>query len=263
MSRLDEETRREAIYRALQRQGEARGSDLARQFGVSAVTIRKDLSALERRGVLIRVHGGARRTATRDEGSFSFRLADAAPQKRDIARRAVRLVHAGDTIALDSSSSAHHLAEALIHLRDLVVVTNALPAASLLLDRSDATVVLIGGPLRRSSRATMAGLDDICFDRRVDIGFFGAHSVSAEQGAGEISADEARSKQALVKLCDRIVLLADASKMHGDSPHHWCQPTGVRRLVTDAGIPPDEVDRWRALGVTVDIPQPPSSRTTP
>lgn len=174
VTKLDEAGRREAIHRWLERLGRASVSDLATQFGVSSVTIRKDLSELELRGLLTRVHGGATRTSLKDEGSFPFRLQDQAEQKRDIARRAARLVHSGDRIALDSSTTAHHLAHELLELRDLFVLTYSIPTATLFLDSSSAFVFLLGGPMRRSSRACAVTPMSSCFGGQVDLFFFSA-----------------------------------------------------------------------------------------
>lgn len=259
MARLDEAERREAIHRALERQGRASVAELAREFGVSTVTVRKDLDALELRGLLTRVHGGATRTALKDEGSFPFRLRAAADQKRDIARRAARLVHSGDTIALDSSSSCHYLAQELLELRDLRVVTYSLATASLLLDRSSAAVFLLGGQLRRLSRATtVASLDG--FPGPVYMGFFGTHGLSTNEGLAEISLEEAQAKRALASICSRTYALVDSSKFDATSYHVWRPAARVTGLITDGAAPATHVQRWRDLGVDIDVPgQPPLS----
>ncbi|GAA4900942.1 aga operon transcriptional regulator AgaR [Tessaracoccus lubricantis] len=258
MVRPDEAERRESIHRALERLGRATVADLAREFGVSTVTIRKDLDALERRGLLTRIHGGATRTTLKDEGSFPFRLMDAAEHKRDIARRAARLVHSGDTIALDSSSTCHYLARELLELRDLTVITYSLATASLLLDGSSATVFLLGGQLRRSSRATtlihVDGVND-----RIDMGFFGAHGASYEEGLAEISMEEADSKRALTPRCNRLYALVDSSKFGATSYHVWLPAQRVTGLITDGEAPAAQVERWRDLGVYVDTGSWPSS----
>lgn len=252
MAGLDEAARREAIHRSLERLGRASVSDLARQFGVSSVTIRKDLSALERRGVLTRIHGGATRTSLKDEGSFPYRLLDAAEAKRDIARRAARLVHSGNTIALDSSTTAHYLAQELLELRDLVVVTYSIPTASLFLDGSSATVFLVGGQLRRSSRATAVALPVAGFDSEADLGFFGAHSLHVATGLGEVSMEESQSKSALATLCRRSYALVDATKFQAVSYHHWLPANRITGIITDPETPERFIREWHAAGVSVD-----------
>jgi DeoR/GlpR family transcriptional regulator of sugar metabolism len=98
--------REEVILRELNTSGRVRVNDLAARFGVSAVTIRKDLTALEQRALLRRVRGGAVLTPIGDEGSFSDRLRQEAGAKREIGRRAAALVHDGDVIAIDSSTTS-------------------------------------------------------------------------------------------------------------------------------------------------------------
>lgn len=252
MAPMDEVARHEAISRSLERVGRASVSDLAREFGVSTVTIRKDLSELERRGLLTRVHGGATRTALKDEGSFAYRLQDEAAQKQDIARRAARLVQSGSTVALDSSSTAHFLAHELLELRDLVVVTYSIPTAALFMDKSAATVHLIGGMVRRSSRATSGGAGRSGFKGRIDIGFFGAHSASPETGLGEMSAEELESKQGLAKLCRLKYALVASSKFSATSHLHWWPIPRLDGLITDSPLAPDALDRWRVRVPGID-----------
>ncbi|AQP50088.1 DeoR/GlpR family DNA-binding transcription regulator [Tessaracoccus flavescens] len=252
MTKLDEAGRREAIHRWLERLGRASVSDLATQFGVSSVTIRKDLSELELRGLLTRVHGGATRTSLKDEGSFPFRLQDQAEQKRDIARRAARLVHSGDRIALDSSTTAHHLAHELLELRDLFVLTYSIPTATLFLDSSSAFVFLLGGPMRRSSRACAVTPMSSCFGGQVDLFFFSARGASPAEGFSEVSSAEAEAKRTLALASRRNFALLDSSKFTADAYHPWLPTSRVTGLITDRGLSPALAEAWRAAGLSVD-----------
>src|SRR5215216_5574366 len=161
-----ERDRHHEVMRLLEDAGRVSVPDLAERFGVSVVTVRKDLERLERLRLLRRVRGGAVPAPTPDEGAFEIRLHLQTAEKLAVAREAARMVRDGDAIAVDGSTTCFYLVKELRNRRGLVVVTNGLPAAEALAE-SDATVVMPGGTLRRSSwalvgdmGATLAGRGD-------------------------------------------------------------------------------------------------------
>ena len=133
MASLDEFSREQVILSALRTSGRVAVNDLSARFGVSSVTVRKDLDALERRSLLRRVRGGAVSLGASDEGSFEARFTDSRDRKQAIAKAAAAAVRDGDVIAIDSSTTAFYLAQELVERRGLVVVTNGLRLATLLM----------------------------------------------------------------------------------------------------------------------------------
>ena len=254
MTGVGEAERRELVRQRVQLSGSASVAELSREFGVSAVTMRRDLDELQRRGVLTRIHGGAVRTETNDEGSFSYRLHDSVDAKRDIAARAARLVHNGDSVCLDSSTTSHYLAGEILRLRDLFIITNSLPTANLFLDNSSATVYLTGGVIRRPSRATITASAHPGLHSMVDLGFFGLNGLSIENGPLEVSLEEAESKRQLALLCRRAYLLADAAKFSSVGLHPWMPASRVSGIFTDVDV--EELAPWRAAGVRIDTAEP-------
>ena len=111
MASLDEFSREQVILSALRTTGRVAVNDLAARFGVSSVTVRKDLDALERRSLLRRVRGGAVSLGASDEGSFEARFTDSRDRKQAIAKAAAAAVRDGDVIAIDSSTTAFYLAQ--------------------------------------------------------------------------------------------------------------------------------------------------------
>lgn len=252
MERLDEGARQQAIADSVERIGRARVADLAREFAVSTVTIRKDLNALERRGVLRRVHGAATRLRASDGSAFPSRVSLSPQEKRDIARRAAQRVPDGAVIALDSSSTVYFLAKELLQRRGLTVVTYSLPTASLLLDGSTATVHLLGGVLSRSTRAVMPPADLGAPSVEIEMFFGGAHSASPELGLGEPDEAEAATKRHLALLAPQRYALLTSDKADETAAHTYLGPDEVTGIFTDPGLPADVVSRWRAAGVRVD-----------
>ncbi|MCZ2815551.1 DeoR/GlpR family DNA-binding transcription regulator [Modestobacter sp. VKM Ac-2984] len=251
---MDEITRSEAIMSRLDSDGRVLVRTLASQLGVSTVTIRKDLEALEQRSALRRIRGGAVAARSADEGTFDTRLRHHRAEKEAIAYAVAPLVRDGDVIALDSSTTCHYLASQLLDRRGLVVVTNSLPIATLLCERTDANVLLPGGVVRRSARSLVGLVGDVLAGRgRIDRGFLGGHSISAHHGLLDLASEEAQAKTYLASACREVYGLIDSSKF-GSFSIHPCVP--IERLTavyTDAGVDPAAAASISAAGTRVHV----------
>jgi DeoR family transcriptional regulator of aga operon len=246
-----ERERQHEIVRLLESTGRVAVADLAKRFGVSLVTVRKDLETLERRHLLRRVRGGAVPAPTPDEGSFELRLQLHEAEKTAIARAAAKLVKDGDAIAIDGSTTAYYLVKELRDRRGLVVVTNGLPAAEALVE-SDATVVMPGGTLRRSSWSLVGDMGAALAGRgRLAAGFFGLRALTPDLGLLELSPEETAVKRRLLSISSRVYGLFDSSKVGRFALHPFAESSAVTGLITDAGTPDDEVTAWKAVGVPV------------
>ena len=254
--------REEVILHELTSRGRVRVNDLATRFGVSAVTIRKDLNALEQRALLRRVRGGAVLTPIGEEGAFSDRLRQEAPAKREIGRRAAALVHDGDVIAIDSSTTAYYLAQELLDRRDLMVVTYGMRSATLFMDHSNATVVMPGGVLRRASGSMVGAFSNVLMGRgRIATGFFGVATLSTHLGLLELSSEEAATKRSLIGACDAVYGLVTSSKVGAFGLHAFAEPGQLTGLFTDERTGDDFVAEWAAVGVPVTRVEEPDPST--
>ncbi len=252
MASLDEFAREQAILAALRTHGRVAVNDLADEFQVSGVTIRKDLNELERRSLLRRVRGGAVSVAASDEGTFEMRLWQRRDSKRAIARAVAPLVQDGDVIAIDSSTTTYYLAQELLNRRNLVVVTNGLRLAVLFMEQSSARVLMPGGVLRRSAGSLVGNIGDVLAGRgRISKGFFGVIGVSTQHGLMDISAEEAQTKHVLSHACDQVYGLFDGTKASGFGLHTFTPPGAVTAIYTDDTVSPDLVAEWAELGVPV------------
>ena len=247
---LEEFAREQAILAALRTEGQVAVGDLVTRLGVSGVTIRKDLTELERRNLLRRVRGGAVSVSANDEGTFEMRLWQHRETKRAIAKAVAPLVQNGDVIAIDSSTTAFYLAEEIIDRRNLVVITNGLRAAMLFMEQSSARVVMPGGILRRSAGSMVGPVGDVLTGRgRVGKGFFGVIGISTQHGLMDISAEEAQTKHGLAVACDEVYGLFDSSKTSGFGFHSFAAPAAITGLYTDDGVSSDLVAEWKTIGV--------------
>lgn len=253
MASLDEFARSQAILVELDRTGRVLVATLSDRFGVSAVTVRKDLDALERRSMLRRVRGGAVSTGKADEGAFEMRLRHSVRAKRAIAQAVAPLVRHGDVIAMDSSTTCFYLARELLDRRNIVVVTNGLRTAELLMEQSSAMVLMPGGILRRSAESMVGPIGDVLSGRgRIDKGFFGLMGLSTAHGLLDIVVEEAQTKQFMAKACNQIFGLFDSSKVGRFGLHSFAATDMLTGLYTDDAVDDALIQEWAAAGVPVN-----------
>lgn len=251
------EARREQLLRAITEQGFVRVTDAATELGVSGVTVRSDLAALEAAGAVIRVHGGAMpRVHGASESSFESSLEQESAAKRAIGRRAAGLVNSGQSILLDVGTTALAVAHALVDRRDLeelTVVTNGLTIAlALEAAMPRFTVVVTGGTLRPLQHSLVNPFASTLLDSlHLDLAFIGCNGVDPERGVTNVNLPEAEVKRQMVAAADRAIVVADASKLGRTRLGRIGPLDEFDTLVTAKDAPADVVGRLRAAGLTV------------
>ncbi len=229
-------------------------AELARELGVSEMTVRRDIRRLERDGFLRRTYGGATAHITRAfDIAFNARALQHAREKRLIGMRAASLIGEARTIFLGIGTTAEQLARYLHPRDDLTVVTASVPSASLLGTRP-VRVVLLGGTVLRDELTCVGPVATSTLDRyRFDVALTGAAGLSARWGITELNDDEAEIQRRAVDRASRLIVLADGSKI-GAATHAVVAPAGrIDTLVTDTSAPADEVTALRTLGVEVVV----------
>jgi DeoR family transcriptional regulator, fructose operon transcriptional repressor len=241
------------ILRLLATERRVESGWLARYFGVSAESIRKDLGQLETHGLLRRVHGGAVPSQRlREEPDVAVRTAHA-EQKLAIARHALRFVPEGGTLLLDAGTTTMRLAELLPTDRDLVVYTNAVPLIAALLQRGIA-VVGLGGRVRPETGAGVGPLTiEALAGINVDVAFLGTNALSFDRGLTTPDADEALVKHTMLAAARQRIFLVDTSKFGHESRARHATLQDIDVLVTDDGITVQQRKRLRAVDVTVEV----------
>jgi DeoR family transcriptional regulator, fructose operon transcriptional repressor len=246
------EERRQAIVDRAREDGRVEVLALAADLDVTPETIRRDLTELERRGALRRVHGGAIPTDRFvGEMPLSARAGEMAAEKRRIAKAALDLVPDHGTVLLDAGSTTQELAT-LFPERDLTVITNGLPVATQLAARPHLTVHLVGGRVRGQ---TMAAVDAwavrILDDLRVDVAFVATNGLTAQRGLSTHDTSEAQVKAAMIDAAQRVVLLADHTKVGVERLVRYAPLDRVDVLVTDSGLDPELAEELAAAGPRV------------
>ena len=243
------------VLRMLETRDSVHVAELTEAFSVSEVTVRSDLAALARQGLVARVRGGARALQRgQSELAFDLRLRIDAEAKRAIARAAAAIVGEGEAVALDASTTAYYLALELRAKQELVVVTNGLLIAAALADAPGITVLVTGGTLRLSAMSLVGDLGaDVLRATRINKGFLGARGLSLERGLMDLNPDEVRIKQEMADACEQVYGILDGTKWHRSALLSFAPADDVHGVVTDSTAPPDEVAAWREAGVEVTV----------
>lgn len=217
--------RRKEILELLGQRTEASVEELCRVLYVSAPTIRRDLQALEREGLIRRTRGGAALLrGAGAESPFAFRSAEHAGEKEQLATQAVELVADGMTLFLDSSSTILRLARLLGRFRDLTIITNGIRTADVLSDFPQLTIFTTGGQVRPNSKSFVGtAACDFIREHCADYTFFSSQGVTQENGPTEANEEEAMVKRCFLSASKRAVLLADSSKWGKDYCSRICR----------------------------------------
>jgi DeoR/GlpR family transcriptional regulator of sugar metabolism len=204
------------ILDRLRVEGAVRVADLMRQLGVSDMTVRRDLEALESQGHLVKVHGGA--TLLRDsavhEPGFDTKRTLEHDAKLAIARTAADLVEPGMAVAISAGSTTYEVSRLLSDVPRLTVVTNSVPAAEVLYHggRSDQTIILSGGVRTPSDALVGPFAVNALRAVNVDLVFLGVHGMDQRAGFTTPNMLEAETNQALIETGRRLVVTADHTK---------------------------------------------------
>lgn len=226
---------------------------LARDLEVTPETIRRDLTTLERHGLLRRVHGGAIPVERLGfEPGVADRESRLAGQKERIAKLALDELPDGGAIILDAGTTTIRLAELLPADKELTVVTHSLPVAMLLATRPNITLHLLGGLVRgRTLAAVGPWAERAMSDIFADVAFLGTNGITVERGLTTPDLAEAGVKRALVAASRRTVVLADHTKF-GRSDFAQVAPlSAVDTVISDADLDLELADEIEAGGPRV------------
>lgn len=246
------EQRRALILDEVRRRGGVRVNELTRRLNVSDMTVRRDLDALARQGVVAKVHGGAVPVveASTHEPGFEAKSALELSAKEDIARAAARLAVPGSAIALSGGTTTYALAHHLLDVPDLTVVTNSVRVADVFHSARGtgpaggprpgaATVVLTGGVRTPSDSLVGPVADQAIRSLHFDVLFIGVHGISVEAGLSTPNLAEAETNRRLVEAARRVVVVADHTKWGTVGLSSFARLSDVDTLVTDAGLSAD------------------------
>jgi DeoR family transcriptional regulator, aga operon transcriptional repressor len=243
------------ILKLLSRDGSVDAGRLANEFAVSPATIRRDLQMLADQKLLSRTHGGATATDVAYELPVLYRGGQRREQKRAIARRTVsRLPHGPLTVGLTGGTTACEVARLLAERFDLTVVTNALNIAVELALRPRVKLVMTGGVTRTQSYELVGPLaDQSLAGLNIAVAVVGVDGISARGGLTTHDEIEAHTDHAMIRQAERVVAIADGSKVGQTMLAQICPVTEVSELVTDSSADLAALDAIRRAGTETII----------
>lgn len=252
-ARMLGEARRNKILEWLQEEGSARVRSLAEAFGVSEVTVRQDLEKLESDGHIVREHGGAfLKSVTQQVRAMALQHHENMEAKQRIGRAAAALVGDGETIILDSGSTTTEVAAQLTGRHDMTVITNALNIALTLGAEPGFEVHMTGGHFKAPT-LSLSGDRSADYFRGLFVQklFLATAAIDLEAGLTYPALSDIPVKRAMIEAAEKVILVADSSKIGQRSFTALGGIELVHLLVTDAGIRDEDRAAIEAAGVEI------------
>lgn len=254
--------RRSAILQRLKEDSSVNVAQLSELFGVSEVTIRKDLRLLQERKLLIRVHGGAITVAhTMDtepeERNFNFKQLVNMREKAAIGRAAAAHIHNGDTIMVDSGTTALEVVKNLEKFTDLTIITNSINAMIEAVRYKRFKVIFLGGNVREASYSTVGAVTESSLKLfYCDKLFLGVDSFSVEAGLSTPSVEEASTNQVMISRAREVIAVFDSSKVNKRALAFIAMPDKINTVITDYHLPASVRNQLKAMKINVETVTP-------
>ncbi|MFB6440119.1 DeoR/GlpR family DNA-binding transcription regulator [Streptomyces sp. NPDC056411] len=247
------EERQQLIVERARHDGRVEVTTLAAELDVTAETIRRDLTVLERHGQLRRVHGGAIPVERFGfEPALAHRATMLAQEKERIATAALAEVPETGAILLDAGTTTGHLADLLPTDHELTVVTNGLAIAVQLALRPHINLFLVGGHVRTRTQATVGDWTRAPLAATyVDVAFMGTNGISVERGLTTPDTTEAAVKRCMMASARRVAVLADHTKFSIDHFACFGHLDEVDVVISDSGLDSTLADDLAAAGPRV------------
>lgn len=228
-----------SILDMLQKQRKVEVNDLAEKFGISEMTIRRDLNFLAQQYNITRTHGGAMmaeqpvvRMISFDESRISHKEA-----KERIAARAAALVRNGQRIFIDAGSTTRIILNYLDEDTRAVIVTNHLKVAERALQFANLSVIMLGGEMIRITNCSSGTVAEEQLEKyQLDTAFLGAGAIGTDGGLYDGYSPEARFKRSIFSVAKKIYILADSSKFNTYDLNSFASLSQVNGVITDSGI---------------------------
>lgn len=231
--------RQKKIIEYIEMNTSAQIHELAAKFRVSEATIRRDLDDLDTQGALRRTHGGAIKMSrsTSYENVYSEKISFMTDEKHRIAEYAARLVHAGDTVMIDSGTTTFFVAQALSAVENLTIITNDLFIACQTDIHPSSTLIVTGGSCRQGRQELVGTItENFLRETHVDIAFIGVDGIDINCGMTNANFPEVGVKKLMMKAAMRSVFVADHSKFGRIALARICDLSEAGLLITDNGI---------------------------
>ena len=252
MSRTEAEDRHRTIVEIVQQRGYVSNEELARTFGVTAQTVRRDLTKLGGEGAICRHHGGASLASSTQNIDYSERQELSTPEKRAIAELAARHIPNDSSLFINIGTTTEALARALLGHEDLRIITNNLNVAQIMTRNRSFTVMVTGGTVRNRDGGIIGqSACDMIGEFRVDYGIIGISGIDEQGTLLDFDYDEVRAARAIISEFSHHLPARRSHQVHPspDGAHGLAQRgVGTVHRCSAAAAPARAIDRRRRGG---------------
>lgn len=247
--------RQREMLKVIENHSQVQVNELAEQFAVSKMTVRRDLEELDHKGMLQRIHGGAvaRIEANkRNEPPVFERANEQQVEKRQIAKKVASMVQDGEKVFLGSGTTTLAIAEELANRRNLTVLTNAITIVNCLVPAPGITLIVLGGFLRRMEMSLIGHFTESALENlRVDKVIIGIRGIDPVHGLTSENMQELFTDQAILRISKTIIVAADYTKFGHIAAIRTAPITAATKIVTDQKTSTEMVTAIRRMGIEV------------
>ena len=249
------ELRKEFIINTLNENGVVHTLEIMKICNVSEITIRRDLTELESKGLLIRTHGGAVKSKATDMlFSYDLKINQNRQNKEAICQLTAKYIIEGDIIFIDCGTTLSLLTKYIAKFNSLTVITTSLPVISELIKYPNIRSSLIGGEIDIERQATYGSVaENTIGNYHANKAFIGADGISLKKGLSSYDEKEGAITREMIENSDEIFLLCDSSKIEKNSFVKFAPISIIHHLITDKLISPEQLKIYKDAGVDVII----------
>ena len=259
---MSQTLRHPEILEIARRDGKVTVEGLAQHFGVTLQTIRRDLTELAEARRLERVHGGAVLPSGTSNIGYDERRRLSGDAKAAIARACARLVPENASVFLAIGTSTEAVARELLAHRNLLVVTNNMNVANILIANPDCQIILAGGSIRRSDGGIVGSLTVQTIRQfKFDLAVIGCSALDEDGDLLDFDLQEVGVSQAILRQSRQSLLVADHSKFQRSAPVRIASLGDLGGFVTDRPLPQTPAERCREWGTQVTVAEPGTRNT--
>lgn len=246
----------QALSDFIKERGNVSIADISRQFEVSPATARRDLAELAREGLIQRTHGGATALLAVSESEKEYLEKSRIEQeaKCAIGRCAASFVKEGQTVLLDSGTTAFQIAKSLAGIKNLTIITNDLFLAANIEFAPSTTLVVTGGIKRTGQNVLIGEYAEAFFKNliRVDVAFLMADAVEPEKGITNAGFYEVSVKKSIIEIGKKVILCADSTKIGNTLAFKVCDMDQVDLFITDSRITSEQREKLELAGIPLE-----------
>ncbi len=247
--------RHKAILDMVNETGSIGVGELAKEFNVSEVTIRKDLTQLEKTGSIYRAHGRAIRfNPYINDRDVNVKEKQQIMQKKAIGEYAARMISPNDSILIASGTTVMYLAREIVPQEHLTVITSAMNVSAYLSRNKDIDVIQLGGIARNSSESVVGHYaEEMLSNFACSKLFIGTDGIDVEYGLSTTNLLEASLNRMMIDASQKTIVLTDSTKFNFRGFSKICDIDRIDKIVTDRGIPQHVLKQLEERGIEVTV----------